>query len=53
MPQFSRFRGFVIYMYFREHPPPHFHVRYAGGEAIIDIEAMQITEGRLPPGVRC
>ena len=39
-------------MYFREHPPPHFHVRYAGGEAIIDIATMHITGGRLPHRVR-
>ena len=52
MPHFSRFRGYVIYMYFREHPPPHFHVRYPGGEAIIDIGTMQMTGGRLPPFIR-
>ncbi len=28
MPEISRFLGIVITMYYSEHPPPHFHVRY-------------------------
>jgi hypothetical protein len=28
MPEISRFLGIIITMYFDEHDPPHFHVRY-------------------------
>ena len=28
MPEISRFFGIVIFMYFDEHNPPHFHARY-------------------------
>ena len=28
MPEISRFLGIIIYMYFNEHSPPHFHARY-------------------------
>jgi hypothetical protein len=48
MPEISRFYGIVIQMYFGDHPPPHFHARYAGQSAKIDIEALAVIEGRLP-----
>lgn len=48
MPEISRFLGITIYMRYRDHPPPHFHVRYADNSAIIDIATMQILEGQLP-----
>ena len=28
MPEISRFFGMVIAMYYNDHAPPHFHVRY-------------------------
>ena len=28
MPVISDFLGIVIYMYFNEHNPPHFHAKY-------------------------
>jgi hypothetical protein len=36
-------------MYFGDHPPPHFHARYGGQKAKIDIESLAIIEGSLPP----
>lgn len=48
MPELSRFHGIVIRMYWREHPPPHFHVKYADDEAQIDIATLAIIEGSLP-----
>ena len=36
MPELSRFFGLVIFMFYNDHPPPHFHVRYGGQRAIID-----------------
>jgi len=37
VPRISAFYGIVIEMYFDDHPPPHFHARYAGEEAVIVI----------------
>jgi hypothetical protein len=28
MPEISRFFGIIITMYYGDHQPPHFHVRY-------------------------
>ncbi len=47
MPEISRFLGIIITMYYNDHPPPHFHVRYNQQKAIIDIETLSILEGRL------
>lgn len=52
MPELSRFYGIVIRMYYRDHPPPHFHASYAGQEAVIDIESLSIIGGTLPPRAR-
>ncbi len=51
MPEISRFLGIVITMYFNDHNPPHFHVRYEGYRAIIEIETLEIVAGILPPRV--
>ncbi|MGH9801008.1 MAG: DUF4160 domain-containing protein, partial [Blastocatellia bacterium] len=29
MPVVSRFFGIIISMYYNDHQPPHFHIRYA------------------------
>lgn len=36
-------------MYYREHGVPHFHALYAGCEASISIESLDIIVGDLPP----
>jgi len=51
MPELSRFLGIVILMYFDDHNPPHFHVRYNDFRAIISINDLSLTEGKLPPRV--
>ena len=48
MPEISRFYGIVVQMYFGDHPPPHFHARYAGHVAKIDIDTLAVIEGKLP-----
>ena len=48
MPEISRFYGIVIQMYCGDHPPPHFHARYADQSAKIDIDALALIEGNLP-----
>jgi hypothetical protein len=36
-------------MYFSDHQPPHFHVRYGEWKAQVTIEAISILNGTLPP----
>ena len=35
-------------LYFADHPPPHFHARYAGREATIVIATGEVLAGALP-----
>lgn len=49
MPELSRFFGIIVMMFYDDHPPPHFHVRYGGQKAIIAIETLAILDGRLSP----
>jgi hypothetical protein len=51
MLELSRFLGIVIMMYFDDHNPPHFHVRYNDFRAIISIKNLTLLEGELPPRV--
>ena len=51
MPEICRFFGIIIAVFYEDHPPPHFHVRYGGQQAIFDIESLRILEGRLSPRV--
>ena len=51
MPTISRFFGIIIAMYHNDHAPPHFHVLYGGVEAEVDIESLEVLQGRLPPRV--
>ncbi len=51
MPEISRFLGIIVTMYYSEHPPPHFHVRYGGHKAVLAIESLSLLRGNLPPRV--
>jgi hypothetical protein len=51
MPEVSRFLGIIITIYYNDHPPPHFHVRYNQQKALIDIETLSIIEGKLSPRI--
>jgi hypothetical protein len=51
VPEISRFFGIVIAMFYNDHPPPHFHVRYGGARAIVDIGTLAVLEGSLSPRV--
>jgi len=48
MPELSRFLGIVVYMYFNDHNPPHFHVDYGEYEASIKINNLGMLDGDLP-----
>ena len=49
MPEISRFFGIIVQMYYSDHEPPHFHVRYSGQKALIAIETLALLGGRLSP----
>ena len=42
----------IIQMYWRDHAPPHFHVRYNEFEGAIAIETGELIGGKLPPTAR-
>ena len=48
MPEISIFYGIIIYMFFNDHNPPHFKVKYSEFEANILIENGTILNGDLP-----
>lgn len=48
MPTISAFYGVLIQMFWNDHAPPHFHALYGEFEALIDIQTLEIMEGRLP-----
>lgn len=48
MPEISRFLGIVIAMFYRDHPPPHFHAAYGEHEAAIAIVDGAVLWGSLP-----
>jgi hypothetical protein len=43
MPIISRFFGIIVYMFWREHQPPHFHAKYGDEEIIVEIESGKVT----------
>lgn len=47
MPEVSRFYGIIVYMFFEDHGPPHFHVKYQDFEATVNIED-GIIRGEIP-----
>ena len=49
LPKISEFFGISIYVYWREHPPPHFHALYAGSEVLVNIDDLSILEGGVSP----
>ena len=49
MPEISRFFGIIVAMFYNDHAPPHFHVRYGEQKAIIAIETLRLLEGKLKP----
>jgi hypothetical protein len=49
MPRVSAFYGIVITMYYRDHPPPHFHAAHSGSVAEVEIATLAVINGWLPP----
>lgn len=49
MPVVANIDGISIEFYPAEHPPPHFHARYAEFIAQIEIRSGKVLRGSLPP----
>jgi hypothetical protein len=48
MPRISSFYGIIIWMYWDDHNPPHFHATYAEHEILIRIADLSVYSGSLP-----
>jgi Domain of unknown function (DUF4160) len=48
MPVVAIVSGIKIELYFDEHPPPHFHARYAEFVAQINLDSLEIIKGSMP-----
>ncbi len=48
MPRISQFFGIMIYMYYNDHLPPHFHAKHAEYESLIRIDTLTVFKGELP-----
>ena len=47
MPSISKFFGITIYMYKKDHNPPHFHALFNGDDCIVDINKAK-AKGKFP-----
>ena len=48
MPTVAIVQGVAIQFFFSDHPPPHFHARFAGHQALIALNSWDVLEGSLP-----
>jgi len=48
MPEICRFLGIVIYIYYNDHNPPHFHAEYGKHRAIFSIDTLKLIDGKMP-----
>ena len=48
MPTVKTIDTIKIDIYAREHPPPHFHVKFAEYEELIEIKSLETYAGSIP-----
>jgi hypothetical protein len=48
MPRISSFYGIIVWIYWNDHNPPHFHATYNEFEILIRIEDLSIYSGYFP-----
>ena len=48
MPEICRFYGIIIYLYVKDHNPPHIHAEYGEYEALFNINTNEVYSGKLP-----
>ena len=47
MSELCRFYGIIIRMFYGDHPPPHFHAVYQGEAIQVNINTLEIIQGRI------
>jgi len=52
MPEISRFFGIVVAMFYADHEPPHFHVRYGSQKGRFAIDDLRMLDGSVGPRAR-
>ena len=48
MPRISQFYGVDIYMYYKDHSPPHFHAFHGDNEVLVECNPPKVYIGTLP-----
>ena len=48
MPRICSFYGIIIWMYWDDHEPPHFHATYSENEILIKISDLSVYAGSFP-----
>jgi len=48
MPTVKTIDNIKIDIYSRDHPPPHFHAKFAEFEELIEIETLETYVGKIP-----
>ncbi|MEM6768431.1 MAG: DUF4160 domain-containing protein [Bacteroidota bacterium] len=48
MPCIKIIGSIKLYVYLRDHNPPHFHAMYAEYEELIEIESLETFSGKIP-----
>ncbi|MBA4138996.1 MAG: DUF4160 domain-containing protein [Segetibacter sp.] len=48
MPRICSFYGIIIWIYYNDHNPPHFHATYGEFEILIRIADLSVYSGNLP-----
>lgn len=52
MPTVKTIDNIKIDIYSRDHPPPHFHAKFAEFEELIEIETLETYAGKIPKAPR-
>lgn len=48
MPRISSFYGIIVWMYWKDHNPPHIHATYQDFEILINLNDFSIYAGYIP-----
>lgn len=52
MPKLTALEGVDIYMYFRDHAPPHVHAFHGDDEVLVVVRDGYVYAGSIPAGTR-
>jgi Domain of unknown function (DUF4160) len=48
LPTVAIVEGVKVQFFFNDHPPPHFHVEYAGERAQVLLDGLTLLHGAIP-----